>query len=174
MKFDKDFNPGTGNTYVLLDSGAIYNNNPNATTVTNTTNIYMDGKKSSPMPENDSEKQIRKNAILDYVGKLKDYAKNEWKGKYDRLWLEILAIPTVDAEIYNKGQQKDTIFNRNLVGNIIHVLIGKVIDETNVTTLTKALEDKPGASVRGQMGIEPSADIVKPILELITKQYVSE
>lgn len=53
MKFDKDFNPGQGNTYVILDSGAIYNNNPNATTVTNTTNIYMGGKKTPPLPEDD-------------------------------------------------------------------------------------------------------------------------
>lgn len=169
MKFDKDFNPGQGNAYVILDSGAIYNNNPNATTVTNTTNIYMDGKKTPPLPEDDKEKQIRKNAILEYVGKLKDYATDDWKGNYNQLWLDILDIPQVDAEIYNKGQQKDTIFNRNLVGNILHVLIGKVIGETNVTELTKALEGKPGASVRGQMGSSPSPEIEKPLLELIAK-----
>lgn len=85
------------------------------------------------------------------------------------MWLDILDIPQVDAEIYNKGQQKDTIFNRNLVGNILHVLIGKVIGETNVTELTKALEGKPGASVRGQMGSSPSPEIEKPLLELIAK-----
>lgn len=169
MKFDKDFNPGQGNTYVILDSGAIYNNNPNATTVTNTTNIYMDGKKTPSMPPDDTEKQMRKNAILEYVGKLKDYATDEWKGKYDKLWLDILEIPEVDAEIYNKGQQKDTIFNRNLVGNIIHVLKGKVTGETNASALTIALEGNDKASIRGQMGKNPSAEIENALLELMTK-----
>lgn len=167
MKFDKDFNPGTGNTYVSVENGGVYNNNPNATTVTNTTNIYMDGKKAQTMLLDDTEKQMRKNALLEYVGKLKDYASVDWKGRYDKLWLDILEIPEVDAEIYDKGQQKDTIFNRNLVGNIIHVLIGKVIAETNVTTLAKALEGKGTGSVRGQMGNKPSAEIEKALLELI-------
>jgi len=167
MKFDKDFNPGSGNTFVLLDSGAIYNNNPNATTVTNTTNIYMDGKKSQPIPPDDKEKQIRKNALLQYVGLLKEHVADEWKDKYDSLWLQILEIPQVDAEIYNKGQQKGTEFNRNMVGNILHVLIGKVIKETNVSTLTKTLEGKVGHSVREQMGMKPSAEIEKALLELI-------
>ena len=167
MKLDKDFNPGQGNTYVIMESGAIYNNNPNATTVTNTTNNFMDGKNTPSLPKDNTEKQIKKDAILEYVGRLKDYTYEGWEMKYDQLWLNILDIPQIDAEIYNKGQQKDTIFNRNLVGNILHVLIGKVIKETNVTKLTIALEGKSEASIRAQIGKSPSPEIETNLLELI-------
>lgn len=167
MQKDQNFNPGTGNTFVTVESGGIYNSNPLATTVTNTTNLYMDRSRPSASPLDDTERRIRRNAILNYVAPLKNFVTPEWQGRYEPLWLDILELPEVAAEVYERGQQKDTVFNRNLVGNLIHVLIGRVIGETNVTTLAKALEGKSTGSVRGQMGLKPSASIEKALLRLL-------
>ena len=37
------------------------------------------------------------------------------------LWRSILALPEVDAVVYNPGKQKNTTFNRNLIANIIYI-----------------------------------------------------
>lgn len=168
MKFDKDFNPGTGNSYNEFNIQNVENFNPNATSVT--TNHYHYGEEKSNgngrKTLDDAQKQAIQNDIFAYVAKLNDCVKPEWKTKYATLWKNILAIPEVEALIYNKGQQKNTTFNRNLVGNIIKVLMGKVI-EGDATELARVLENNSDHSIRGQMGKSPSAEIEKAILELL-------
>lgn len=160
--------PGTGNTFisVQVNKGGTYQHLPNVTEVNNTTNIYGDCKKKASAPADDKEKQIIKSEILDYVGQLKEYVHPDWTNKYDTLWVSILAIPEVDEAIYKKGSQKNTTFNRQLVGNIIHVLIPKVISETNRTKLCKTLEGKEH-DIRKQMSLNPSEEIIKAVKELI-------
>lgn len=170
MKFEKDFNPGTGNTYNEYNIQNIENFNPNATTVTTTHYHYGDenGGGNGRKTLDDAQKQAIQDDILAYVAKLNDSVKQEWKAKHATLWNDILVIPQVDALIYNKGQQKNTTFNRNLVGNIIGVLIGKVYDG-NPTDLTRVLEGKVGHSIREQMGTSLSTEIEEAVLKLLVK-----
>lgn len=167
--------PGTGNTFVMNESGVIYNNNPNATQVTNITNNYYSGdvpRQNAPLDDND--KKIRKSALLEYVAKLKPYAKAEWEKRYEQLWLKILDLPEVDKQIYNVGRQKGTTFNRQLVGRIIHFLKSKVLAEQNNTKLTLALEGKEGASVRLVLGKDPSEEIQNAIKKLMEEEYADD
>lgn len=168
MKFDKDFNPGTGNSYNEFNIQNIENFNPNATSVT--TNHYHYGEEKSSgtgrKKIDDEQKLAIQNGIFAYIGKLTDCVKPEWKTKHAKLWDSILAIPQVDAAIYNKGQQKNTTFNRNLLGNILGVLLGKVYDG-NATDLTRILEGKVGHSIREQMGTSLPEDVEKAVLELL-------
>lgn len=168
MKFDKDFNPGQGNTYNEWNIQHVENLNPAATTVSTT--HYHYGEEMAPNGgrkklDDDQKKAIQEN-ILEYVGRLTDCVKQEWKAKYATLWDKILAIPEVDAMIYNPGRQKNTTFNRNLVGNIIKLLIGKVLEGTP-TDLAKVLEGNSDHSIREQMGKDAPEEIQKAVLQLL-------
>ena len=164
-------NPGTGNTFVevKVTDGGIYQSLPNVTTVTNTTNIYGNGKKGDAAPANEGEKQIVRDAVLAYVGKLKQYAKPEWVDKYDQLWVNILKLKEVEEEIYNRGSQRGGhAFNRDFVGNIINVLIGKVIACENRTQMCMDLEGKD-CKIRKTMSLDPSDEVKKAVMKLLVE-----
>ena len=151
-------NPGTGNTFQEIHIGTVQNYVPNATTVIN--NNYGDKQKPTASVDKameGAEKEQRKAEIMDYVAHLKPFVSKEWKNRYETLWHSILAIPEVDAVVYNPGKQKNTTFNRNLIANIIYIMCSEnVIDEHNATTLTKILEHDKEHSVRSQLGIQPT------------------
>lgn len=114
-------NPGTGNTFQEIHIDTVQNYNPNATTVIN--NNYGDKQKPAPATEKvlqDAEREQRKAEIMDYVAKLKNYVAKDWKNRYESLWKEILALPEVNAEVYEPGRQQGTTFNRNLIANILY------------------------------------------------------
>lgn len=168
MEINIKGNPGTGNTYVAVENGGVYNNNPNATSVTNITYNYNGNSTHHDETIDDEEKKMRKSELLKYVGKLKPLLKEEWKSKYDKLWLDILAIPEVDNKIYNKGKQHNTIFNRNLVGNIIGIMKSDIFtDDITVSALTKALEGDDKHSIRAEIGRKAPGEIQEPIKKLI-------
>lgn len=167
--------PGTGNSYteIKMEKGAIYQNLPNVTEVTNVTNNYMYGKMASGIPQTEEEKQILKDSILEYVNKLKDEVAEDWKKDYGKLWLDILAVPEIEENIYNPGRQDDTRFNRNLVGNIIGFLKTKSIyKKTTAKKLAEILEGNPDSSVRGQIGVKlpiPTRNTIEDIIKTYGK-----
>ena len=60
-----------------------------------------------------------KDAIMDYVGRLKPMVRDSYIDCYDQLWTEILELKEVKMQVYDIGKQHDTKFNRNLVAQII-------------------------------------------------------
>lgn len=167
-------NPGTGNTFTDIHIDYVQNYNPNATTVIN--NNYGDKPKTAPPAEKslqDAEKEQRKSEILDYVLRLKDCVARDWKNRYEALWKEILALPEVDAVVYDPGKQKGTSFNRNLLAHIIYIMCKeKVIAEDNATQLTVALEGDPDHSVRAKLGNYPDdSDIRQKVSDLIANHH---
>lgn len=166
-------NPGTGNSFtqIIVEAGGVNNNNQAGVNVTNTTIIYGDGKTASSGSDmDDKEKQIIKTAILEFVGKLKAQVSPEWTNKYDTLWVSILAIPEVDAEIYDKGGLRNTMFNRALVGSIVKVMLDKgiFVDTANPTILAPLTNNRSEA-FRKEMGHYPSEVIHNAIKDLIDK-----
>lgn len=67
------------------------------------------------------------------------------------------------------GKQKDTLFNRNLVANIIYIMCNAgFYTNTNATALTIALEGNNEHSVRGQLAKEPADELlVKHVRDLL-------
>ena len=163
-------NPGTGNTFQEIHIDTVQNYNPNATTVIN--NNYGDKQKPAPATEKvlqDAEREQRKAEIMDYVAKLKNYVAKDWKNRYESLWKEILALPEVNAEVYEPGRQQGTTFNRNLIANILYIMCTEnVIKDKNATTLAEALEANKEHSVRSQLGQYPlDSDIRQKVTQLI-------
>ena len=113
--------------------------------------------------------QPDKKSIIDYVMKLHPvYVSKEWQDKYEWLWKQILELTAVAEKIYDKGRQQNTTFNRNLVGNILHLLADKkVLTTNNATKLAIGLEKDENASVRAKLGEMPEKKIMDEVGELI-------
>ena len=158
MDININGNPGTGNTFQEVHIDYVQNYNPNATTVIN--NNYGDKPKAASSPDNnitDAEREHLKSEIMTYVSRIKQYVANEWKNRYETTWRSILDIPEVKCLVFSPGKQKDTLFNRNLIANIIYIMCNAgLFDDTNATTLAVALEGYKEHSVRSQLGKEPA------------------
>ena len=155
-------NPGTGNTFQKVHIGTVQNYNPNATTVINYN--YGDKPKAMSSPDNnmtDDEREHLKTEIMTYVSRIKQYVANEWRNRYETTWRSVLDIPEVKSIVFSPGKQKDTLFNRNLVANIIYIMCNAgFYTDTNATTLTIALEGNKEHSVRQQLAKEPADRIL--------------
>lgn len=136
-------------------------------------NIHNDGevKKSKPSAEDNiskGDRLQRQMEIMQYVSNLKDFVAKEWQSRYDDLWKTILEDTEVACVIYDPGKQQNTTFNRKLVANIIYIMCKlDVIEESNVTKLTLALEGNKDSSVRGQLAVNPSDEVIKKRVENI-------
>lgn len=150
-------NPGTGNTFQEIHIGTMQNYNPNATTVINN---YGDKPKPTSAPDKtmqQAECEQLKAEIMEYVSRIKKYVADKWKNRYETTWRSVLDIQEVESLVFSPGKQKNTLFNRNLVANIIHIMCNAgFYSETNATTLTIALEDYKEHSVRRQLAKEPA------------------
>ena len=111
--------------------------------------------------------QPDKKSIIDYVMKLHPvYVSKEWQDKYEWLWKQILELTAVAEKIYDKGRQQGTTFNRNLVGNILHLLADKkVLTTNNATKLAIGLEKDENASVRAKLGEMPPKEVIDAVEE---------
>lgn len=69
---------------------------------------------------------------------------------------KILALPEVEAQVYNPGKQHNTNFNRNLIANIIYIMCNAEVFATqNAAQLAMSLEGDKEHSVRNQLGVYP-------------------
>ena len=149
---------------VFAMPGAIVNQYPNAVTTQNDA--------ASKSSANDKTQPATRNPqlIIDYVMRLHpSHVRQEWQDKYQALWNDVLELPAVADKIYDKGRQQGTTFNRNLVGNILHLMADKkVLSITaNATKMAEMLEGDTNASIRGKLGEMPPREIEKAVERLI-------
>ena len=111
-------------------------------------------------------------AIMEYVGRLKPIVRQEFLNTYDQLWSGILELKEVKLQVYDKGKQQDTTFNRNLVAQIIHQVSDWLyVPAANAVKMAEYLEPGRGAehSVRQKLGESPDREVKKAI-ELYLKE----
>ena len=148
-------------------------------TVTNHYHYGADGKLvDATTDEQDPatmDKAHLREEILQYVGQLYEFYTPDWQMHYKELWNDILEMPVVDLKVYKRGKQRDTHFNRNLVGNIIGFLdrYNLYADGIVPGTFTHALaKDGKGKSVRDAMSEKPDPEICDAIKQLMaSKKY---
>ena len=112
--------------------------------------------------------QPDKKSILEYVMRLHPvYVRQEWQDKYGELWEQILELPAVADKIHDKGKQQNTTFNRNLVGNILHLMAEKKVlaITANATKMAEVLEGDANASVRAKLGEMPPKEVKDAVEE---------
>ena len=161
--------------------------NPNATQVVN--HYYGDQFVPKDLvrtlqPESEPENatrnpQLCKDSILEYVMKLHPFlVREEWRDKYKELWEEILELPEVmvpkkkgeNNDIYDKGNLKNTTFNRDLVAKILNLMAErKVLATTCAKRLYEALEGDKNRSVYNVLAYLPTKEVVLAVDGLIKK-----
>lgn len=106
-----------------------------------------------------------KEAIMEYVDRLKPMVKEEYLQGYDEIWLGILELKEVKAVIYDKGKQQDTTFNRNLLAQIIHLADVIYKPTANTVQMAQYLEPEKGIDhpVRQKLGEIPDKPIKKAV-----------
>lgn len=161
--------------------GAIHNDNHKEMTVNVSgkmdiaalvkTFLADDIEEVEEIKDNKSEINHSPEEIIRYVMKLHPvYVSERWKEHYRSLWETVLKLSEVENIIYDKGRQKNTTFNRNLVGNILCLMADKeVLCGNNATKFTVALENNEKASIRFQIGTMPP----KAIRDSVTKTIES-
>ena len=157
------YGPVTGCVFAM--PGAVVNQYPNGAAPKAT---------SAPTENATRNPQLCKDSILEYVMKLHPFlVREEWRDKYKELWEEILELPEVAKVIYDKGRQQKTTFNRNLVGNILHLMKERKIfvPTTHATELAKTLEGDTNASIRAKLGELPPKE-VKDAIEILIKSII--
>ena len=165
----------SGRPLTIFHIGEVHQLNPNATQVVN--HYYGDqfvpkdqARTPQPEPENATRNpQLSTKSILEYVMRLHPlHVREEWREKYKQLWEAILELPAVAEKIYDKGKQQNTTFNRNLVGNILHLMAErKVLATGNATKLAIALEGTSDTSVRAKLGEMPSRPVKVAVEKLL-------
>ena len=113
----------------------------------------------------DSSLASGKEAIMEYVGRLKPVVKKQYLDQYDLIWEGILELSQVKAVIYNKGKQQDTTFNRNLLAQIIHQVEVLYLPSANTVQMATCLEPEKGIDhpVRQKLGEAPEKAIKKAV-----------
>ncbi|MCR5040256.1 MAG: hypothetical protein K6A94_13095 [Bacteroidales bacterium] len=173
-------NMGSGTTQIFNFNGDVHQFNKDSHVV----NEYIYGSDGEMTHKTTAQKQdpgaidkphIREE-IIKYVGGLFEFYTSDWQKHYIELWNDILLLPEVDAEIFELGKQHDTLFNRNLVGNIISFLNRYKLykDDFNANAMTKALlkYNNKGQSVREALGDNPPTNICEAIKKhMDTKKY---
>jgi len=169
--------PGTGNHYteVKIDQQVHIGNVGVLNKATTINNTYADGKLVRTELDNavtDTE-SVRKE-ILDYVSKTLGLVEEKWKPIYMDLWNNILDLKEVSAEVYDRGRQQNTTFNRKLVANIIYYLGNfrnngsGMYGSYSATTIVCQLESSTTCSTRAELGLQPVKairDAIDPLLK---------
>ena len=92
-----------------------------------------------------SKEQASKDTIMEYVGRLRSFVKDEYQERYDEIWMGILDLSEVSKRVFNKGKQQDTTFNRNLVAQITHLMIEPMfVPSVKVAQMAEQLEPEKG------------------------------
>lgn len=106
--------------------------------------------------------QLLKKSIMEYVSGLVTVLSDEWTQKYLKVWDEILDLDIVAAKVYDPGKQQGTVFNRNLVANIICYLgqKGAFKSPYNASLMARLLAGDSDNSVRAALGKSPDEKIV--------------
>lgn len=149
------FGPVTGCVFAM--PGAVVNQYPNGA-----------APKATSTPDENATRnpQLSKDSILEYVMRLHpSLVRKEWRDKYKALWEEILELPVVADKIYDEGRQQNTTFNRNPVGNILHLMkeMEVLAVSSNPTEMSKKLEGTSEHSIRAQLGLLPPDDVKNAI-----------
>ena len=137
------------------------------------TSISYTGNQTAENNKTNTNKQVNQ-MIMDYVGRLKPVVRDEYQDCYDQLWSGILELKEVKMQVYNCGKQQDTKFNRNLVAQIIHQMVGTIfVPNTNTVKMAQYLEPSKGSDhpVRQKLGEAPEKQIKKSVDDYL-KQHI--
>ncbi len=127
------------------------------------------GKQKEVSPEG-----LRK-SVMDYVVRLMPVVAADFRTQFVDIWQEILEQEAVSKVVYERGSQKGTVFNRNLVAKISHMMLigGVIIKETTDVKMAELLEPEKGRNhpVRGALALMPDDKQVKKAVNEVLERH---
>lgn len=149
MKFDKDFNPGQGNTYTEINFGPNSQYLPNVTELT-INNGVLEEKGKLEKPESNIDLDMVKAEICKFVSKITPKLKPKWQNCWQHFWKGLLNLDIIEQQINDITKQQGTTFNRKLVCNVIRYLDQKGFYEKdfNASEMARMLEGDDQHSIR--------------------------
>lgn len=135
--------------------------------------ILQDGD-SSQVLDPSNMRQHADEVILNYVDRLMPMVRKELVDKHRQLWKGILRLQPVRMQVYNKGKQQGTTFNRNLVAQIIHQIAPQIyLPTANTVVMAEHLEPGKGVAhpIRQKLGEVPENGIKKSVDEYLKKYF---
>ena len=99
----------------------------------------------------------------------------DFRTQFVDIWQEILEQEAVSKVVYERGSQKGTVFNRNLVAKISHMMLigGVIIKETTDVKMAELLEPEKGRNhpVRGALALMPDDKQVKKAVNEVLERH---
>lgn len=154
----------------LFEGGSFPNAQINVLTGDGVQISYESPKKKAQEERYEGVKQ----SVMDYVGRLMPVVEADYREQYEIIWKEILEQDAVSQVVYDRGRQQGTLFNRKLVAQISHMMVGGVIiKNTTDVKMAELLEPEKGKdhSVRGALSVSPEDKQVKKAVKEVLEKH---
>jgi hypothetical protein len=123
--------------------------------------------------KDDHDVESATSAAMEYVGRLKDMVTPAWADHYMDLFKKIFALPQVRVSIAIVGKQQGTTFNRNMVANILQMMLQEndiFLPTANPSRMAEILENNKDHSVKAALGSVPQDKQLKEAVKTVIKE----
>lgn len=112
-------------------------------------------------------------AAMEYVGRLKEMVTPAWADHYLDMFKHIFALPQVRINIAVVGKQQGTTFNRNMVANVVQMMLQEndiFLPTANPSRMAEKLENNKDHSVKAALGAVPQDKQLKEAIKVAIKE----
>lgn len=136
--------------------------------------IYHEAEKPARHADKDEcDVEAATRAAMEYVGRLHEMVTPAWTDRYMDLFKQIFALPQVRVNIAVVGKQQGTSFNRNMVANVVQMMLQEqdiFLPTANPSRMAEKLEHNKDHSVKAALGAVPQDKQLKEALKTVIKE----
>ena len=136
--------------------------------------VYHEAEKPAKHADkNECDVEAATSAAMEYVGRLKEMVAPAWVDRYMELFKQIFALPQVRVNIAVVGKQQGTSFNRNMVANVVQMMLQEqdiFLPTANPSRMAEKLEHNKDHSVKAALGAVPQDKQLKEAVKAKIKE----
>lgn len=136
--------------------------------------IYHEAEKPARHADKDEcDVEAATRAAMEYVGRLHEMVTPAWASRYMDLFKQIFALPQVRVNIAVVGKQQGTSFNRNMVANVVQMMLQEqdiFVPTANPSRMAEKLEHNKDHSVKAALGAVPQDKQLKEAVKTVIKE----
>lgn len=136
--------------------------------------IYHEAEKPARHADKDErDVEAATRAAMEYVGRLHEMVTPAWASRYMDLFKQIFALPQVRVNIAVVGKQQGTSFNRNMVANVVQMMLQEqdiFLPTANPSRMAEKLEHNKDHSVKAALGAVPQDKQLKEAVKTVIKE----
>ena len=136
--------------------------------------VYHEAEKPARHADKDEcDVEAATRAAMEYVGRLHEMVTPAWASRYMDLFKQIFALPQVRVNIAVVGKQQGTSFNRNMVANVVQMMLQEqdiFLPTANPSRMAEKLEHNKDHSVKAALGAVPQEKQLKEAVKTVIKE----